>query len=165
MCHRPSSRVRTRSSSKPPNVACGTTEKRRRTSLMSVVWNIPLLELRLTGHDPTATLAAKFAVMHRLAMVRGSPSSCDSGHDWRLKFCAEPSVPMYRSSNLRTSSWSSISRPRGRSALKFPHGARIARRQDNRMMDFLLRCMSPQLAHRVISRQRSISVAFGAKRT
>jgi len=47
----------------------------------------------------------------------------------------------------------------------FPHGARIARRQHNRMMDFLLGCINPQLAHRVISRQRSISVAFGAKRT
>src|SRR5262249_28074149 len=29
----------------------------------------------------------------------------------------------------------------------------------------LLRCMSPQLAHRVNSQQRSASVAFGAKRT
>lgn len=44
---------------------------------MSVVWNIPFAR---TGHDPTATLAAKFAVMHRLAMVRAFPSSCDSGH-------------------------------------------------------------------------------------
>jgi hypothetical protein len=42
--------------------------------------------------------------------------------------------------------------------LKFPHGARIARRQDNRMIDFLLRCMSPQLAH---SRHFAATQYFG----
>ena len=165
MCHRPSSRVRTRSSSKPPNVACGTTQKRRRTSLMSVVWNIPFARSETYWSRPNSDIGGQICCD---AQIGYGPRFSEFLRQWaRLaaKICAEPSVPMYRSSNLRTSSWSSISRPRGRSALKFPHGARIARRQDNRMMDFLLRCISPQLAHRVISRQRSISVAFGAKRT
>jgi hypothetical protein len=59
MCHRPSSRVRTRSSSKPPNVACGTTEKRRRTSLMSVVWNIPFARTETYWSRPNSDIGGQ----------------------------------------------------------------------------------------------------------
>src|SRR5215468_7592915 len=45
-----------------------------------------------------------------------------------------------------------------------PDAARPHRRGD-RIAVFLLRCVCPLLAHRVDSRQRSTSVAFGAKRT